>query len=76
MMDSQPELAALLRVADERERLEGLLAYAARMPGGSHGLAAAEHAIELASAAGSAESHLCALAAATKAALSCMELES
>lgn len=75
-MDSQPELAALLRVADERERLEGLLAYAARMPGGSHGLAAAEHAIDLASAAGNSESHLCALAAATKSALSCMELES
>lgn len=74
-MDSQPELAALLLVADERERLEGLLTFAAGTADVSHRLAAAEHAVELAGALGNVEAQLQSLAAAAGTALSCMALE-
>jgi len=74
-MDSQPELATLLLIADERARLEGLLSFASSTAAGTQRLAAAEHAVELAAALGNADSRLCALAAAAAASLSCMALE-
>src|SRR5690606_19711881 len=74
-MDSQPELPTLLRIADEGQRLEALLAFACAAGEAEERLGAAEHAIDLAAALDVSDSQLLALAAAAEAALACMELE-
>src|SRR5690606_3737578 len=74
-MNPQPELAAVLRIEDERSRLDALLAFAGGEPVSSERLVAAETAIDLASNAGNVEALVSACAHAAIAAAADMSLD-
>ena len=74
-MNPRPALAALLSIEDERERLDGLLSFAATGGPAAERLTAAEAAITLAQGVGNVDALVTACAHAAVAAAERMELE-
>ena len=74
-MNPRPALAALLSIEDERERLDGLLSFAATGGPAAERLTAAEAAITVAQGVGNVDALVTACAHAAVAAAERMELE-